>query len=207
MADSEPPGEDDDALVRGMKRGSQDALGSTLKKYAHRVKGYLRRRFGERLREPEIDAALNLAACNLWRTIATYDPAESTLLAWFIRIAHNTAVDEWRSQRRHPTGELAVEPEFRPGRASERADGGTETARERRFRLMLHVITNDLKGNMRAVAIADLMADGGADRKELAAQLGIPITQVDVTRSQMRKRVRELVLRLEREANARAGKP
>jgi len=158
------------------------------------------------LREPEIDAVLNQAACNFWQTIGTYKPARGTLLGWFIRIAHNAALDELRRERRHTAGELVVEPEFRPVKTSERKDDGPETKTERRLRLMLHVITHELKGNRQAVAMADLQAGGIADRTELAARLGIPVTQVDVTRSQTRKRIRERVLQLEQATNSRAGK-
>jgi RNA polymerase sigma-70 factor (ECF subfamily) len=203
MGESAEP--DDDTLVAEMQRGSGDALATVLRRYGPRVKGYLMR-FRSRLPELDIDAALNAAACNLWRTIATYDSAESTLLGWFIRIAHNAALDELRKAARHAAGELTIEPELRPVKASEQKGDGAETQTERRLRLMNHVITKELKGNMRAVAIADLIAGGDADRKELAGQLGIPVAQVDVTRSQARKRVRELVTKLEQAELKRAGK-
>jgi len=204
MAESAEPA--DDALVREMQHGSRDALASLLRKHTHRVKGYLLSRFRVRLPEPEIDEALNVAACNLWRTIGTYNPAESSLLGWFIRLAHNAALDEVRKAARHAAAELKVEPEFRPAKASDRADDAEETPSERRIRLMVHVITHELKGNMRAVALADLIAGGEADRKELAGEFGIPVAQVDVTRSQTRKRIRERVLQLELAETTRARK-
>lgn len=199
MDDSVKPDADDDELVRGMREGRQGALRAVLTRYASRVRGYLRCRFGGSLPAPEIDAALNQAACNLWRTIGSYDSGESTLLAWFIRIAHNAAMDELRKERRHRAEELTAEPEFRPAKASAQEGRTEETASERRLRLMLHVINTELVGNMRAVALADVEAGGEADRKELAARLGIPVAQVDVTRSQTRKRIRELVERLEKQ--------
>lgn len=203
---AEPTESDDGALIAAMQRGSHDALAAVLGKYASRVKGYLVNRFRVRLREPEIDEALNVTACNLWRTIQTFNPDESSLLGWFIRIAHNAALDEIRKHQRHAAEALAVEPEFRPAKASDRPDGAQETLTERRLRLMHHIITHELKGKMRAVAMADLVAGGEADRKELARDLGIPVTQVDVTRSQSRKRIRERVLQLEQSETSRAGK-
>lgn len=116
------------------------------------------------------------------------------------------ALDELRRERRHGAAELAVEPGFRPVKASNNEDRTQETASERRLRLMLHVINTELSGNRRAIALADLEAGGAADRKELARQLGIPVTQVDVTRSQARKRIRELVLRLEQQPPTGTGK-
>jgi RNA polymerase sigma factor (sigma-70 family) len=205
MTESAGTDGDDADVVQLMREGSQDALRSVFKKYAPLVKGYLFKHFGQGLREPEIDEVLNDAACKLWQTIKDYNPSKSTLRAWFIRIAHSAAVDELRKARRRRTSELPADVAFRPLGAKEQTEDGAETKAERRLRLMQHVITNELTGKMRAVAMADLVAGGSADRKELAAQLSIPVTQVDVTRTQYRKRVRELVFRLEQE-NARAGK-
>jgi len=205
MTDSARP--DDDAnLVREMKQGNLDAFSSVLKLYGATVKRFLRSRFKQRLRDPEIDEAFNAAALNLWRTIGTYKPTASTLLGWFMRIAHNAAVDEWRKERDHKAGELLTEPPFRPHGACLEPGTGPPTKSERRCELMLSVIMNELKGNMRAVAMADLVSGEIADRRVLASQLGIPITQVDVTRSQMRKRVRERVFQLEQAENSRAVK-
>ncbi len=204
MGESAEP--DDVTLVGEMQRGNRDAVAVVLRRYAPRVKGYLIREFGTSLPEPEIVEALNVAACNLWRTIKTYNPSKSTLLAWFIRIAHNAALDELRKVLRRPEAELTVEPEFRPAKANDQNESGEETQTERRLRLMLRVIHHELKGNMRAIALADLLEDGEADRKDLARQLGIPVTQVDVTRSQTRKRIRERVLQLEQAETSRADK-
>ena len=70
---------------------------------------------------------------------------------------------------------------------------------------MLQVIS-ELKGNLGAVAIADLEAGGEADNQKVASDLGIAVAQVYVTRSQYRKRVRERVLLLEKETVAKAAK-
>lgn len=207
MAESANSDIEDAALVREMVNGNQNALQTVFAKYGGRVKGYLRHRFGWRFGGLDGSGVLNAAACKLWETIRKYDPNESTLLAWFIRIAHNEALDELRKECRHAAQELKTEPEFRPVKVPERVEGAAETAAEQRLRLMLHVITMELKGQRQAVALADLVAGGTADRKELAARLGIPITQVDVTRTQTRQRIRQRVLQLEQEENSRTVKP
>lgn len=206
MADPVISDREDEALVREMIGGSDDSLAIILTKYTPRVKGYLHKQFGRVLQEADVNVALNQAVVNLWQNIQSYDSGKSTLLGWFIRIAHNAALDELRKERRQAAGELVAEPEFRPVKASERHEHVAETKAERRLRLMLRVITHELKGNRRVVAMADLQAGGTADRQELAARLGIPVTQVDVTRTQTRKRIRERVQQLELAANPRVGK-
>lgn len=212
MAGSADADETDDALVSRLAQGDDTALVAILSRHGPRVKGYLRQQFGTSLRAPELEEVLNEAACNLWKSIGTYRSGGASLLGWFISIAHNAALDELRRGRRHRAGELTTEPAFRPTKASDCKDEGparkAETAGDRRLRLMWHVITAELKGNQRAVALADLEAPSGkVDGKTLAAKLGIPVAQVYVTRSQARKRIRERVLRLEQETTSRTGNP
>ena len=92
---------DDEDLALQMMEGDQDALRAAIKAYGPKVKGYLRKQFGDQLDQSERDYVFQQSLINFWERIRTYDTNKGSLRGWWIRIARNAAIDHIRGEKRH----------------------------------------------------------------------------------------------------------
>jgi DNA-directed RNA polymerase specialized sigma24 family protein len=76
---------DDETLVLQIAVDQdRNALASLLKRYGPKAKGYLTKQFGDTLRDPEIDQALNDAVFNVWRFADRFDHDNYEFKSWWL---------------------------------------------------------------------------------------------------------------------------
>lgn len=61
--------------------------------YGPKVKGYLRKQFGDQLDEHERDYVFQKSLIKFWDKITSYETSKGTLRGWWIRIARNEVLD------------------------------------------------------------------------------------------------------------------
>jgi len=185
-----PPQPDDTTIAVLILDRDEAGLRALLEVHGPRVKGWLNQRFAELLGPDEIDAVLNVAAFNAWRRIVQFDDARGSLGGWFLRIAHNAAVDCLRQpgQQRLDTVE---DPTEYADPWSEAEDFSDDPELQRLTEAVNDIIDKELPPRQREVMLADLAADGHADSERLAARLGITVAAVHTARSKAHKRIRE----------------
>lgn len=189
MIDETPIQEiDDETLILRMMEQDEQALAKVLELYGPRVNGYLRRKFGDVLREPELAEALNVAAFNLWRFADRFRPEKGSLRGWFITIARNAAKSLLRSESRHVAKELEYEPEYDPADCSDDAPP-VDSKEHRRLKELDNILNTKLTGFEQIVALNDFKAGGEADAGRLAAQHGKSKQMVYTTRSKVKKKI------------------
>ena len=105
---------DDESLALRMMEKDEEALGALLKIYGPKVRGYLKQKFGDVLRQPELDEVFNRAAFNVWRFADRFRPECGGLRGWFIRIARNAAFSLLRGENRHLAKDLEYDPAYDP---------------------------------------------------------------------------------------------
>ncbi|MFB6285155.1 MAG: RNA polymerase sigma factor [Candidatus Bipolaricaulia bacterium] len=108
---------DDAALVDELRRGDQAALETLYERYADRVYGLAARMLDRASAEDVVQEAF----VKLWRRPDGFDPNRGGFASWFLRVAHNLAVDRKRRQRRQRQHQ--VDPS-----TTERLDGLLEQA-------------------------------------------------------------------------------
>ncbi len=194
---------DDEGLVLQIAVSQdREALASLLGRYGPKAKGYLLKQFGDTLREPEIDQALNDAAFNVWRFADRFDPGKSKFKSWFIRILQNAALSIIRAEKKHLAKELEYDPMYDPARAGA-GDAEGCSADGPLVKLVNGIIDNELTGLEQAVARADRAVGGSADTARLAEIHGKSMNNVYATRSKYREKIR----RLAQERQAGQGRP
>ncbi len=206
MSEDKPPVVDEESLILRMMDREESALTEWLKLYGPKVWGFLKRQYGDRLRDPEIDEALNRTAFNLWRFADRFNPERGSLRSWIIRIAQNAAVSILRGESKHLAKDLEYDPSYDPADASWE-DDPTEAASKSQCQAeqLDEIIRNHLTGNEQTVAEADLAAGGTADAGRLAALLGTSKNAIYVTRTHYRTKVRRLMQERESRLQNRKG--
>lgn len=184
---------DDETLVLQIAvNQDKGALTALLKRYGPRGKGYLTKQFGDTLREPEIDQAMNDAAFNVWRFAERFDPGKSKFKSWFIRILQNAALSIIRAEKKHLARELEYDPEYDPARPCEEDAEGCAPDGPL-VQMVNAIIDNELTGLEQAVARADRAVGGSADTARLADLHGKSMNNIYATRSKYREKIRRLV--------------
>ncbi len=108
---------DDAALVDDLRSGDQAALETLYDRYADRVYGLAARILDRASAEDIVQEAF----VKLWQRPDGFDPHRGSFASWFLRVAHNLAVDRKRRQRRQRQHQ--VDPS-----TTERLDGLLEGA-------------------------------------------------------------------------------
>jgi RNA polymerase sigma factor (sigma-70 family) len=200
MLESEAsPRIDDRKLALRMKEKDESALVTALEIYGPKVKGYLRKQFGEVLDDGEQDDVLNEAALKLWKCAHKYDADKGGMRGWFIRIARNTAISRIRGEERHRADRLDHDP------ADHCEDMTPAVDSKERMRLdrLDDFIHSGLEGIERTVALNCFTVGGDADSVRLAAKLGRSRGYVDTVKSKVKKKIQVAVLALEASEDGR----
>jgi len=206
MTEKEPQAQVDDVdLALRMMDGDADALVALLKVYGPKVKGYLRKQFGDTMDDSERDYVFQQALINVWNKIHSYDPEKGGLRGWFIRIARNAAISHIRGEKRHKTDPLA-DP------ADDNVDGcgdigfPVDSKEQKRLDRIHDFIENKLKGIERIVARNFFTIGGDPDIVRLAAKLAKTRSYVDTVKSKVKKKIREAILAIEASQGGRRDK-
>lgn len=206
MSDYTSPVVDEVSLVLRMMDKDQSALAEWLKLYGPKVFGFLKQRYGDKLRDQEIEEALNQTAFNLWRFADRFKPDKGSLRSWIIRIAQNAAVSILRGETKHLAKDLEYEPAYDPADCWwEEDEPDSESKSQWRAEQLDDIIQNHLKGNEQAVSKADLASGGSADTGRLAALLGTSKNAIYVARTNYREKVRKLMQERESRLQSRKG--
>jgi RNA polymerase sigma factor (sigma-70 family) len=112
----------DEALMRDLVSGQQDAIGLLYTRYAPTILGMAVLALGR----PTAEDIVQEVFLAVWKGAPTYDSERGTVRAWLLQIAHYRIANELRRRRRRPqidtdpTGErLASIPEPGPGQSEE----------------------------------------------------------------------------------------
>ncbi len=189
MAIETPPDESDDAILirRIVEMKDEDALTVLLRRYTPRVTGYLRWQFREQLRRPEVDEVVNIAALKVWEKARQFNPLSiGGFGPWFLRIAHNSALDFLDGENEPPEFEPGVDPIDRCDDESLAPSPQTEL----RIAQIDDIIEHELKGLEQKVARADMAVGGSADSRRLAEENQTSVAVIDSTRSKVRRKIR-----------------
>ena len=197
MPEQDPPAQiDDEDLALQMMEGDQGALRAAIKAYAPKVKGYLRKQFGDQLDRSERDYVFQQSLINFWEKIRTYDTNKGSLRGWWIRIARNAAIDHIRGEKRHKAEKLddPADDNIDDCGDVELIEDSREKKRLDRVHDFIH---NKLEGDERTVALNCFAIGGDPDIVRLAAKLGKARAYVDTVKSKVKKKIKEFVLALE----------
>jgi DNA-directed RNA polymerase specialized sigma24 family protein len=206
MADGASTGVDIELLIYRMAEQEQDALVQFLATCGGKIKGYLKKNYGDVLNAEEIDEAVNTAAFNIWTFADRYRTDKGTPKAWVIRIARNAAVSILRGENRNRAKDLEYNLAYDPG---DYCDEDTPAAVSRdlwRVQQMQQIIDKELKGLEQAVAKADVAAGGSAEAGRLAALHGTSKGTIYATRTKVRSKIRKLILEREARTDSPRGR-
>ena len=96
--------ESDEALVRQLVAGRQEACALLYRRYAGLIFGMAAQSLGTSAAEDVVQEVL----ATVWHKASTFDPARGAVRSWILRIAHTRILNEFRRRSRHPA---APEPE------------------------------------------------------------------------------------------------
>jgi RNA polymerase sigma factor (sigma-70 family) len=177
----------DRRIARLMAGDAEAGLGELLRAYGGRVRGYLRKRFRGALSPDRQDEALNEALFRVWQR---FDETRGRIGAWFLRMAHQAAVDLARRESRTAVSLDRL--------TTERAEAVT-AASEPAARLpdetvsALYAAIARLSPRQRAVIEADLAEDGKSSTGRLAGVLHAQASSISRSRRRAYRRLRELL--------------
>ncbi len=195
----------DETLVRRIAEDrDKRALTLLMNRCVPKATGYLKKQFAGRLRDPEIDQAVNDAVFNVWRFADRFKPADGSFGSWFIRIVQRAALSILRGERDHVAKEREFDPEYDPADHCEDEQDETDSKDAWRVKQMEDIIENELTGFEQIVARADLAVGGPADSRRLATAYGKSLNTVYVTRTKIKDKIRSKIL--EREARKHSMK-
>lgn len=201
MAD-QPDGQPDDlTLALQIMEGDRNGLRMLIRVHGPRVKGFLRKRFGDVLDDSELDEAFCRTVEKVWRYAARFDDRKGTLASWLIRIARNCAVSILGREQERDEHEREYDPKYDPADDPSLSRVAEELADDHRGdqRLMkdLEDAIRRLPPLQQAIVRADLACpDGKADSQRLADQHGSTKNSIEVSRNKARATIEaELVKR------------
>jgi RNA polymerase sigma factor (sigma-70 family) len=190
-----------------MMEKDESALFALLETYGPKVRGYLRKHFGDVLKAPELDEALNRAAFSVWRFADRFNPERASLRGWFLSIARNAAVSILRSERRHLAKDLEYDPAYNPAEDCPGQAPDIDSKEKRRLQELDDILYKKLTGLEQTVALNDYKAGGEADAGRLAAMLGKTRQNIYTTRSKVKKKITQMMLEWESRQSGRKGTP
>ncbi|MDM4018231.1 RNA polymerase sigma factor [Roseiconus lacunae] len=184
---------DDEDLALRMMEGEEGALRAALKAYGPKVKGFLRKQFGDQLDQSEVDYVFQQALINFWSKISTYDTDKGSLRGWWIRIARNAAISHLRGEEKHKSEVLEDPADYYNDTCGD-VELVKDSAEKKRLERVHQFIHNKLVGDERTVALNCFAVGGDPDIVRLAAKLGKSRAYVDTVKSKVKKKIVEFVV-------------
>jgi RNA polymerase sigma factor (sigma-70 family) len=198
---------DDEELVLRMMEKDESALLTLLEAYGPKVKGYLKKHFGDVLKAPELEDAFSKAAFNVWRFAERFKPECGSLRGWFLKIARNAAISVLRAESRHMAKALEYDPLYDPADDYPDESPDIDSKEHHRLRELDNILYNILTGLEQIVALNDFKAGGEANTGRLAAMHGKTRQNIYTTRSKVKKKIVQMMLESESRHEDRKVKP
>jgi DNA-directed RNA polymerase specialized sigma24 family protein len=89
--------EDDLRLAVAIKQGNQQSLAVLYDKYAPALAGIINRIINK---EKQAEDILTSTFLQVWKQIATFNPSNSSLFSWLIKIARQTALEKVKMEQK-----------------------------------------------------------------------------------------------------------
>lgn len=184
MADDLLSAEDQLEIACGLLDRDERAVRRLLEVYGPKVKWLLREKVGGVLSEDDIQSCLHFAAMRACG--AVFDDSRGTMGGWFYTIALNVARD-WVKGQRSLAGGVPLEETNEPGVEARVLASVEDDEPPDAVIGDLLVAVEELGDLQKAIAKADLLADGEADAEVLSKKLGIPKQHVYSYREKYKK--------------------
>ncbi len=183
----------DDAIGRLIRQKDERGLIALLARHGGRVKAYMRGRFGNLLRDEDIEDALNEGAYRVWKR---FDPERGSSLGPFLLwMTYHAIVDLLRGNT-NGRDEVSTGPTTLALEAVSR-ESELDGAEHQELRLALVEAMQKLTSLERAIIEADLESGGKASTTKLSEILGSPPSSISHSRRRayvkLRKRLANFV--------------
>lgn len=184
--------EDDEIALQIMDR-DQDGLSALLDRHGGRVRGYLRKKLGDRVSYLEIDYAVNCGLEKVWNNIEKFDDRKGELGPWFLQICYNAARDHLRREKHIRENETPL----MDGQVAVILDEAEVSEVSPKLVKGLRAAIEKLPERQRQITNADLEIGGEAyNSSSLAAKLGIAASTVRGNRRKARASLQKELLPL-----------
>jgi len=194
-------GDDDELLVtRVAIDRCEVSLRLLIKRHSGKVTGWLTKRFN-RLKEPEIEWAVNITFTNVWRCATQFNSLRGKFESWLFRIAFRCAESIRRREEKHLLAALSDGPVYDPDKECDEqdADDNDPVADRKDWRVReLRRFIDGLVGNEKAVAQADLEEGDRVDNARLAQELGSTRRAIIQSRSNYRRKFKKRIEQIEK---------
>lgn len=207
MPEIDPPEIDEIEIALRMMEKDQSALVELIRVYGPKVRGFLRKKFSEDLKEPELHQAFNRAFFNAFRFADKFKPEKGSLRGWLIRIARNAAISIIRAEERHLAKDLEYDPVYDPADDCDDTSSDVDSKEHARLTALYDFINNKLIGFERVVARSCFISGDEADTTRLAAIYGKSRQNVDTVKSKVKKKITQALLEWDSRQSGRKGKP
>jgi len=175
----------DEALMRALRDGERDALGSLYGRYARLVFQVARQSL-EPAGAEEVVQEVFLA---VWRGAGTFDPARGRFRPWLLQIAHHRTLNELRRRSRQPEPEPDPEGMLLtalPGGGPDPADAAWQATRRRLLESAFADLPESQRTALGLAFLEDLTHEEVADRLEVP--LGTAKTRIRTGLQRLRRR-------------------
>jgi RNA polymerase sigma factor (sigma-70 family) len=195
---------EDADLSQRLLENDQGCLEDILRSFGAGIIGLLRRRFGEVLREEDLEDVLSIGLFRLWNSRDRYQVEQASLRVWWYRICENAARDVlrmgWQKARAREVNSddsLGGISERRFSQVYDAESAPSTVPPPAAVHHDLKEVLSELPDVQRAILLADAAArDDVACSRRLGDDLGLPASTVRVYRKRAMDRVRrELIAR------------
>ena len=183
-------------LAEKIAAKDQNALQYAVKSFGPKVRGWLRKRFGEVLSEIELAEAFNQATYNVWRFADRFDETKGNFGSWYLRIAYRTGQSILRRETKHLSRNLEYDPTFDPTVDHSQDDRCRSYYSDECVADLQAIVNGRLRGLQRAIVLADLLAGEQADSERLAEVHKTSTNAIKVSRNKARKNIHKWMLEL-----------
>lgn len=166
---------DDVALVARLAGGDEAVLGVLYDRYGRAVYSLAMRIVHDTGMAEDVTQEVFI---RLWRAAGRFDPSKGKLHSWLLRITHNLALNEIRSQSNHRASAATFDWELDAGELAD-SDVGVDPAAmawlRERAELVRRALAQLSPAQRQAIEMAFF---GGQSQTEIAASLGEPLGTV-----------------------------
>lgn len=101
--------QEEEKIVQKAKQGEEDAFGLLYDEYLPKIYRFVLLKVGRKADAEDLCHQVFLSA---WKNIRTYESRGFPFSSWLYRIAHNSVIDFWRTQKTHIDIELVSAEHF-----------------------------------------------------------------------------------------------